>query len=336
MHAIDKPITLINRMIRIILSLILIAQVSTISFGQEVTTPPLRNQPKIEFIDDQHLMLFGGYNASGFAKMNDTWIWDGKQWQERETTSNPPARGSHAMVTIPNERAVLLFGGNGENGPLNDTWIYKDNTWEEWKGDGPSPRYQHMLTYDTKRKKVVLFGGAIGRTVDSTRVYTYFNDTWEFDTNSGWSLVTETGPPPRAYGGLTYNSKDEKTVLCCGYNRENGRQSLSDTWTLDGNTWTLINEGQINPLDHIQLVTTDQDMPLTFGGWTGSDYEGETWILDKKHWSQITTVGPSPRSAYGLATNPKSGAVVLYSGWGPDGAIDDLWIFSNQRWAKIY
>lgn len=72
-------------------------------------------------------VLFGG-NGTG-----ETWIWDGRTWQERRVTG-PGVRDVHAMAYDAKRQRVVLFGGAGPGGPglfdsFADTWEWDGARW---------------------------------------------------------------------------------------------------------------------------------------------------------------------------------------------------------------
>lgn len=99
--------------------------------------------------DGTHLLLFGGLDESPQAK-NDTWSFDGEQWQlVGDGGADAPAPRFGASPVWDGERFVLFGGGVflGEDGqPVakGDTWAWNAEAWEKICSDddpcGPSPR----------------------------------------------------------------------------------------------------------------------------------------------------------------------------------------------------
>jgi hypothetical protein len=76
----------------------------------------------------------------------------------------------------------------------------------------PSPRSNHGLAYDSARGVTVLFGGfATGPPAPRPLA-----DTWEWD-GSLWKQVATTGPSPRFFNELAYDSTRGVTVLFGGF-----------------------------------------------------------------------------------------------------------------------
>src|SRR4051794_1093246 len=64
----------------------------------------------------KHVILFGGKrpdpnDPTKTIMLNDTWEWDGHVWTQLAPVNNPPVRFKAAMVSIPDQNNLLLFGG---------------------------------------------------------------------------------------------------------------------------------------------------------------------------------------------------------------------------------
>lgn len=69
-------------------------------------------------------VLFGGLDAAGvspFAPLDDTWEWNGTDWQLVAASPGPSARSLHAMAFDESRGETVLFGGYR----LDDTWLYR-------------------------------------------------------------------------------------------------------------------------------------------------------------------------------------------------------------------
>ncbi|WP_298344916.1 kelch repeat-containing protein [Ferrimicrobium sp.] len=106
--------------------------------------------------------------------VDDTWIFDGENWQELDLKTRPAHRQFGVMASHPDEQGVLLFGGyGGEGNPrlLDDTWIFDGENWRELHPlMSPTPRQEACMTYDAMNGQVVLFGGRGDNG--------YLDDTW--------------------------------------------------------------------------------------------------------------------------------------------------------------
>jgi uncharacterized repeat protein (TIGR02543 family) len=125
------------------------------------------------------LVLFGGVPSTQDPQtaFDDTWIWDGSNWEEQSPATVPPARSYPSIAYDPAISEVVMFGGQASSGffdPLGDTWTW-DGT--NWTADNPttvpSARVAASMAYDGSSSQLILFSAG-----DSS-----LNDTWMFDAN---------------------------------------------------------------------------------------------------------------------------------------------------------
>ncbi|MBC8504035.1 MAG: hypothetical protein H8D34_04215 [Chloroflexi bacterium] len=60
--------------------------------------------------------------------LNDTWIWDGKDWKNATpagASNSPSARSGHTLVYDTNRQEYILFGGSNGSSLFRDTWAYR-------------------------------------------------------------------------------------------------------------------------------------------------------------------------------------------------------------------
>jgi hypothetical protein len=88
-----------------------------------------------------------------------------------------------------------------------------------------------LLSYDSNRSVVVTFGGA-----DNCPNRNGTNETWEYDGVDWRQINTPHSPPPRYYGGMTYDSQRRVMVLFGGFAAYYG-PAYNDTWEYDGTDW---------------------------------------------------------------------------------------------------
>ena len=74
------------------------------------------------------VVVYGG--TTGSFILDDTWEWDGNDWNKRYSPANPPQRRDHAMALDSSRSRVVMFGGRkGWPNDLNDTWEWDGATW---------------------------------------------------------------------------------------------------------------------------------------------------------------------------------------------------------------
>ena len=115
--------------------------------------------------------------------------------RDEDLWSHPHPRYLSRMVYLPEQKAILLWGGTDGHQHLNDTWLY-DCTKREWARKSPKtrprPREMHVLVYNSKLKKAVMAGGY-------TSWWAYPRDelreVWTYDAVADdWQLVLKDFP----------------------------------------------------------------------------------------------------------------------------------------------
>jgi cysteine-rich repeat protein len=313
------------------------------------------------------VVLFGGFGNSGSASENlaDTWEFDGVEWQQRQPSTAPSARNSHAMAYDGGRGRVVLFGGFGVGGgsgsgvgsgssvgTLSDTWEFDGSTWTQRQPvAAPSARYGHAMTYDAARNRIVLFGGFSGWNL---------GDTWEFDGTTWTQRVLPASPPARNGHGLAYDAARRRVVLFGGSYASNGY--YNDTWEYDGTTWT---QRFVAPppgrLGHAATDDVRRGRVVMFGGYgfasgvgsgsgfgSGSGSSGvwtspvlshlaETWEFDGASWiRRVPSSSPPGRSRHAMSYSLSRGRVVMFGGFAGGGGsgstsaiLDDTWEFDS-------
>ena len=134
-------------------------------------------------------VLYGTQSGSTFAGGDQTWEYDGNDWQQITTATTPPGLETPAMTYDHGRGVTVMFGGwNGQSpGTLYDTtWEYDGVDWTQVNTPTrPSPRYRAACTYDRTRGRTVVYGGFGSGTA--------LQDTWEYDGND-WTQVATSGP----------------------------------------------------------------------------------------------------------------------------------------------
>jgi len=96
-------------------------------------------------------VVFGGYNTTTNAAMDDTWTYNGTTWTEQSPTTSPPAVFQAAMAYDPATGDVILFGGDNSSGTITtETWAWNGSTWTEETPSVqtqplPQVKYHHQI-----------------------------------------------------------------------------------------------------------------------------------------------------------------------------------------------
>jgi len=107
-----------------------------------------------------NVVMFGGVDAGG-NMFDDTWIWDGTNWNLQNTPAGLAARRA-PLVYDPATNNVVLFGGEGSYGgpTFGDTWVWDGANWtQQFPDTTPPPRSMASMAYDSFMSRLVLFGG---------------------------------------------------------------------------------------------------------------------------------------------------------------------------------
>jgi len=62
---------------------------------------------------------------------------------------------------------------------------------------------------------------------------------------------------------------------------------------------------------------------------------GDTWEFDGTAWRKVEVVGPSARSAAGIAYDSKRGLAILFGGMDADGFKGDTWSWNGREWKLL-
>ena len=181
-------------------------------------------------VNDQ-VVLFGGspedLNAGLETLYNDTWLWDGTNWNWQGIIPGPTGRAGIAMAYDSAHGQTVLFGGGDENSNLlNDTWLWNGSAWtQKFPQTSPPVRTTAAMAYDSAQTQVVMFGGnsVVGN------LYTLDPNTWVWNGTNWTEETPKTSPSGRSGPALAYDTVHSQVVLFGGdsfVTTEN-----ADTWT---------------------------------------------------------------------------------------------------------
>ena len=195
------------------------------SWTQLTGTMPSPRADSFMAFDSQRgvMVLFGGQVTNQNIRA-DTWEFGDSTWVQRATGGPPPARWIQRMAYDSVRGVTVMFGGAAPGTVLGDTWEWDGTTWIQNAAPGPPARYGHAMAFDSANEVVVVFGGQnavpFGQGV--------LGDTWIFDGTT-WTQLAISGPSPRCFVKMVYDSARNRIVLFGGWN---GTQMVDDTWEL--------------------------------------------------------------------------------------------------------
>ena len=199
-------------------------------------------------------------------------------WTQKQDIG-PAPRSSFDLVYDTARSRVLAFGGQINGAPARDTWEWDGENWTQMSDIGPSARLGYALAYDAARQRSILFGGSSKG--DLVNAEPLLGDTWEWD-GEDWTQLADTGPLPRAFHAMTYDSKRERILLFGGLTERQGKfVTFADTWSWDGNEWTEQQDASPPGRNVHRLVyDTLRDRVVLFGGITDAKVANDTWEYD--------------------------------------------------------
>lgn len=254
--------------------------------------PPNRSWGQSAFdANRDRLVVFGG--VFQYQILQDTWEFDGRQWQQRLPTISPSPRWAHRLAYDLARNRVVLFGGRDNFNFFGDTWEWDGQTWvQHFPATQPVPRAWHQLVYHIQQAGTFLIGGYSGTVVLSSSTFLRWDGTnW---TDLSPPLATAS-PFPRSEAGAAYDLSRDRLVVHGGWD---GITLQSDTWEWDGSNWTLaIPQGTGSPGQvSVPAMTIEPALQgvVLHGGWRHTGHTNATWAWDGSVWTQRSVPNPPP------------------------------------------
>ena len=107
-----------------------------------------------------------------------------------------------------------------------------------------------------------------------------YTDSWNWDGANWVQLFPASTPTARTSPNMTFDSTLGVIVLFGGY-AEIWEDSLNDTWTWNGRSWTQIYPATVPPNRYNFGMVYDPILKavLMFGGFSSTVVRGDTWLL---------------------------------------------------------
>ena len=297
------------------------------------TSPPGRTLAAIA--TDQatgDVVVFGGaQGSSALTPLDDTWVWNGSDWLQEHPATSPPALFGASMAYDPATADIVLFGGTGGSlaASSDETWVWDGSDWSQRvPATSPPARSGGSLAFDEATGSMLLFGGTDGTYGADGAVP--LDDTWTWDGSDWTELFPATVPQGRADAAMAFDPATGNLVLTSGESNAFyvAGPSFQDTWTWDGNDWTLQSPGTEPPETSGQSTMVFDpvigQLVLCFYG-----REMDTWSWNGTDWSELTDAGvPSSTWWSSLAFDPATGELVLFGGLLGQTAGNDTWTYA--------
>ena len=188
------------------------------------------------------VLLFGGIEIQDgtLHTLNDTWEWNGSNWNQQYPTKSPVSRAGASMAYDPITRTDVLYGGMTSNSyVLDDTWEWDGSNWrQDAPRTIPGGRAESAMVYDPVSRTIVMFGGLANNWTGSVAL----SDTWVWD-GTNWVEQYPTNSPTARFGmSAVFDSALGEIIVNGGSTSFGALPGLSDTWAYDSraNSWSLI------------------------------------------------------------------------------------------------
>lgn len=282
--------------------------------------------------DCMHTVIFGGYD--GKEHMNDTWEYHVNNHTMKEIRPNgevPPGRSLHFACMM--DGIMFMHGGRNRTGALKDTWSYdiQENRWRRLK-DAPESGFDITGICMTEPKKRMIILGARNITDERRNVMVYDVDADE------WSTMNMTGMdqiPVRA--GHKVAMVDDMVVTWGGVNLKNVTfprdVHLMDLREKTVRVMETRGAGPSGRYGHSLDHVTDKKIVM-FGGWDGSRFLDDMWILDvdRNNWKEVNIEGEKPRPRALHAALVCNKTMVIFGGAvSLDRGLNDVWMMDMRE-----
>lgn len=256
-------------------------------------------------------------------RVNDTWTWDGENWEQLHPTVTPPARSGGGMAYDPISDRIIMYGGDGRTNFLGDTWTWTGTDWQELTPSAsPGLRGVPYMATDERNGNIVFFGGQsqTGPT----------NETWVWDGGNWVQQAPLTRPAPRAFGQMAYDPVNQNLVMFGG---SSSGGFLNDTWTWDGGNWTQHMTTSAPNIRMAYGLAYDGAHIILFGGeilGSGGRMNDDTWFWSGTDWSQQPLV-TNKRGHVAMVYDPKRDQLFSFGGYSETmgSIINETWTLQS-------
>ncbi|MEZ5966957.1 MAG: kelch repeat-containing protein [Planctomycetota bacterium] len=268
------------------------------------------------------VVLFGGDQAGGQIRFNDTWEWDGAQWSLQAPASAPSPRFATAMAYDVARQRVVLAGGLGV---INQTFTFLDDTYEwdpvaaTWVAGPrlPGATRAHAMAYDSAFGGIFLLGPVNSRLA----LLHYDGLVWQ-------SVPTAHVPSVTLGMGLAFDSRRDRLVAFGGSNLLFVQEA---TWEWNRTDWERVGGGPPGSSGYRAVYDAGRGVPLLFavdGQSTVSEWDG-------RRWTPASLVQTAPGRAYvALGYDRIRRNVVRFGGADLSNLVivDETWTFDGSAW----
>lgn len=231
--------------------------------------PPPRERFAFGFdpVSGEAILHGGQATDSPYARLYDTWTWNGSRWLLRTSNSGLPDflfEGHQHIVTDPLRNRLIMSGGRGAI-PPSSAWTWDGTRWHGIGNTRGGAFYPYAgFAFDPIRDRGVNFGG--GPTGSGCNQY-----TMEFD-GERWILRNPIhSPPPRMMMPLWFDFVHLRVLAIAGFcgSTPNGDMVIWSYGTDDHPNYSSIGSG-CNSAPALALAAADASQP-----WLGDLFSVE-------------------------------------------------------------
>lgn len=276
-------------------------------------------------------VLFGGVSP-GWLMRNDTWEYDGINW-EQVSTSGPSARFGAAMTFDATRGASLLHGGliGLYYGAESDLWKWDGVAWQRITPNAQGPqRSEHSLVYDPKSGALLAFGGGYN--------YFHWNDeTWIFANNRWAKQLPPSAPPGRRAHASSFHAGIGKVAVFGGHAAS---RRYSDLWLWEGQSWHPDDLAPPAYSGSTAAFDPIRNELILLGGIVCYISSGkpilqpDTWRFRSEKWEKLLLrMLPPARNYASMVWDEANGEIVLFGGEAAgDPPLNPQWITLRDTW----
>lgn len=308
-------------------------------------------------VDAGGLSLEPRYDATGL-----TLVVVSRMWTRLMPTGLPPARDRHAAVYDPGSNRMIVFGGEGDAGPLGDVWVLTnanglsgEPVWTELTpaGIAPAPRANHTAVYDPTGNRLIVYGGD---DVSGPSPLTFGDIRVLSNANSlggppVWSEIVPAGgaPPVRTQHAAVLDAANDRMIVFGGRADAGGCASgLGDAWVLSGTSgaaaWSELSPSGGPPAArwaHVASLDAAGNRLMVFGGSTSCAATTEdAWVLEGANglggtpaWTSLAPTGtpPAPWSDHRGVYDSGLNRLLVHGGNVGGMPIDEVWNLTSPN-----
>jgi hypothetical protein len=280
------------------------------------------------------VLLFGG--ATRNAVTQETWTFDGTNWTKQTPAQSPSARSFATLAFSPGTGQVVLFGGQGANRQvLGDTWSWTGTTWQQLSPPTSPPARSYAASFsDPRTQQPVVVGGTPGTASPLGDSW-----LWKDPTRRVWlQLHPADSPTARVVPVMAFDQASGQLLLFGGGAGDAGG-AQNDTWNWTGTTWQKLSPVTSPPVLVAPAMAYDdatQQLLLVGGLDLGKgQVADETWNWTGTTWQKLSPANPPGKPvAATMAYDPRSRALVLFSGIRLDGFGAQTWTWDGTTWTR--